>query len=70
MTTDVLPLPSSRAASRLLKSFRSSELLPGSFEDVSERFCDLVEFTLRCNERRRELHDRITPVVGAADQIS
>ena len=42
--------------------------LPGLGEDVAEDARDLVELGLLGDERRRDLDDRVAPVVGAADE--
>src|SRR3989440_1693709 len=41
---------------------------PGVGEDLTENSDDLRKLLLVCHERRRDLHDRVTAVVGPADQ--
>src|SRR4051812_34492556 len=44
------------------------DALPGLGEDFTEDSNDLPEFLLPRDERRRDLHYRVAPVIGAADQ--
>src|SRR2546425_4075854 len=48
----------------------SADARPGLGEDVAEDRDDLVELLLSCDERRRDLDDRIAPVVRAADETA
>src|SRR5699024_11967814 len=52
------------------RSRRGSELRPGLREDAADDLLHLVEFALAHRQRRRELDDRVTAIIGTAVQAA
>src|SRR5699024_10417726 len=53
-----------------VRSRKGSELRPGLREDAADDLLHLVEFALAHRQRRRELDDRVSAIIGTAVQAA